>query len=39
MMMPSRVDVAPWMTGANVCCSAMHILLSRLPMLVRNPWK
>ena len=33
MKTPSRVDIAPWVTGANMCSSARTVRRLRSPML------
>ena len=37
MMTPSKVVMAPWMTGANMCWSVSLMRLLREPKAVRNP--
>ena len=39
MATPSRVETAPWVTGANMCSSASSVLLVLSPRLPTKLWK
>ena len=39
MATPSRVEMAPWVTGANMCSSASSVLRVLSPRLPTKLWK